>query len=74
MPWSEYLHTVLRTGLTQSQVASHIGCCQGAISAILSGRTTDPRYSIGMGLVKLGRKRRVKGLPSNIGIVRSPKK
>lgn len=73
-PWSEYLQNILDTGMTQHQVAAHVGCCQAVVSAIFSGKTTDPHYSIGIGLVVLGRKRRVKGIPTNIGIVRSRKK
>lgn len=74
IPWNAYLAAIMDKGMTQVQVAEAIGCRQGTISAILSGKTTDPRYSIGMGLIALGRKKRVKGVPDHTGIVRSRKK
>ncbi len=42
-----------RRGLTQSQLAALAGCSQFCISHLESGKTRDPRYSIGAKLIEL---------------------
>lgn len=60
--------------MTQVQVAQAIGCGQSTISDIYSGKTTDPRCSVGLALMALGKKKRIKGTPDHTTVTRKRKK
>ena len=56
MDWKNVIEKIqARHGLTQPQIAEIVGCAQGSISHLVSGRTPDPRYSIGRKLLDLSR-------------------
>lgn len=74
MTWKTYLSAIMDTGLTQTQVADAIGRRQSTISDIYSGKTTDPRSSIGLALISLGKRLRVSGAPEYPVKLRSRKK
>ena len=54
MDWKNVIaEAQARNGLTQPQLAEIAGCTQPTISSLASGKTLDPRYSIGSKLVQL---------------------
>jgi hypothetical protein len=53
--WREYTKQVLESGFTQRGLAKRIGCAQPSIANIVCGRTTDPSFQVGYGLLMIGR-------------------
>lgn len=52
-PWRDIITELRLMGLTQMELAGHCGVNQSAISELLTGKTTDPRYSTGASLLAL---------------------
>lgn len=50
MNWSHIVLAIQAHGLSQPQIAAKCGCAQSTISDIATGRTKDPRFSIGEAL------------------------
>ena len=46
----------LASGLTQPEIANKCGCGQTTISELETGKTGDPRYTLGKSLLSLHRK------------------
>lgn len=57
MDWKKIVSEIMASGLTQAQIASEIGITQASVSAIARGQTTRPYYDVGVGLLRLNRKR-----------------
>ncbi|MBN8493225.1 MAG: helix-turn-helix domain-containing protein [Burkholderiales bacterium] len=57
IPWPELIAGLIRSGLTQPQLAEAAGCGQSTISELLRGKTTDPRTSTGLVLLRLAKDR-----------------
>jgi len=53
--WALYVKQILRTGRTQTELAASIGVSQPAIAKIYSGKTSDVSFSVGYGLLQIGR-------------------
>ncbi len=53
MNWKKLIADLQALGVTQVQMAERCGCAQTTISDILNGRTGNPRYDIGAGLLAL---------------------
>ena len=54
MDWKQVIADIkARWGLTQPQMASFVGCAQVTISDLATGRTTEPRWSLGQSLIVL---------------------
>lgn len=64
MQWKDYLAALADLGLTQKQLADEAGCGQATISDIASGKTRDPRSSIGFALIAIGQRLGIKETPS----------
>ena len=64
MNWKTYLSAIFEKGLTQEQLAARVGCGQSTISDIYSGKTLDPRSSIGFALWRVGRRLGIKERPN----------
>jgi len=47
---------LLKSGMTQVQIAAAIGCSQPSVSDIATGKTSDPALSIGLALIDLAKK------------------
>lgn len=60
MKWKDYIAAIAETGVSQSQIAKKAGCGQATISDLASGKTQEPRHSLGVALVRLGKQRGVK--------------
>lgn len=64
--WQQIIKSILASGKTQPQIAEECGCGQSTVSALLNGKTTDPRTSTGLRLLKLAdakQLRKAKGSP-----------
>lgn len=53
--WADYVKQIIASGWTQREIASRVGCAQPSIAKIVSGRTVDPSFSVGYGLLLIGR-------------------
>lgn len=54
MDWKNIIKQVLaRNNLTQTEAALMVGCSQSCIADLVSGRTHEPRYSLGFRLLEL---------------------
>ena len=51
--WPDLVNKLMLSGLTQPQLAEAVGCGQSTISDLLNGKTTDPRTSTGLALIRL---------------------
>jgi IS30 family transposase len=58
MRWKSIIADLLKSGLTQPQIADACNCRQTTISALYTGKTIEPRYSLGRALERLRQKRR----------------
>jgi transcriptional regulator with XRE-family HTH domain len=54
MKWKNYIAEIVQKGLSQSQIAIRAGCGQTTISDLASGKTQEPRYSLGVALLQIG--------------------
>lgn len=50
MDWKTTIAQIQAHGLTQPQIAAVCGCGQATISDLASGKTQDPRHSLGEAL------------------------
>jgi predicted transcriptional regulator len=50
MNWVQTIETIQRAGLSQSEIARRCGCAQPTINDLATGKTKDPRDSIGQAL------------------------
>lgn len=64
MQWKDYIAAIIETGLTQKQLAQQAGCGQATISDIASGKTRDPRSSIGLAIWRVGKRLGIKAVPA----------
>ena len=55
--FTQLVNALIRDGLTQVQIAKLAGCAQTTISELQTGKTLDPRSSVGMALSALATKR-----------------
>jgi len=53
--WPDYIKEIQKHGLTQTQIGDLIGCSQPAIAKVLSGKTGEPSFGVGYGLLLIGR-------------------
>jgi hypothetical protein len=53
--WAAYMMLIKRAGVTQTEMASRIGCAQPSLSNVLTGKTKDPSFAVGYGLLQIGR-------------------
>ena len=54
MDWKNITKQALaNNGLTQVELARLAGCSQSGLGDLLSGRTQEPRYSLGLRLLEL---------------------
>lgn len=53
MDWTLLIGGLIERGLTRAQIATAIRCPQATFSDIASGKTKDPRSSVGIALLKL---------------------
>lgn len=60
MQWKHYIAAIAAKGVSQSQLAKLAGCGQATISDLASGKTLEPRHSLGVALIRIGRRYGVK--------------
>jgi len=53
MNWPHILRSLVKSGMTQPQIAAVCQCGQSTLSELLHGKTRDPRYSLAASLIKL---------------------
>ena len=58
MDWKKLIRDLQALGVTQVQMAERCNCAQTTISDIVNGRTGNPRWEIGAGLLALLHERR----------------
>ena len=51
--WKKIIDDLVRSGLTQSQIGEKCGVTQSAIQLIYSGKTNEPKHSLGEILLAL---------------------
>lgn len=60
MNWPNIIERIqAERGLTQPQIAVATGCAQATISDLATGKTKEPRHSLGQALISL-----LSGVPS----------
>ena len=70
MDWKNITKQALvNSGLTQVELAKLAGCSQSGLGDLLSGRTQEPRYSLGLRLLELSNG----GVPARQHIARKPR-
>lgn len=62
MDWKQVISELISSGLTQCEIAKAAGVAQSAISELYTGKTTEPRYSTGLRLMQLRRRKPKKSL------------
>ena len=60
MHWKDYIAAIAEKGVSQSQLAKQAGCGQATISDLGSGKTQEPRHSLGMALLRIGKRHGIK--------------
>ena len=55
MQWKDYIAAIAEKGASQGQIAKQAGCGQATISDLASGKTREPRHSLGEVLLRVGR-------------------
>ena len=58
MNWQKIIIDLCDSGLTQQEIAAKAGCAQTTVSELASGKTADPRFSLGQRLLAIARKRK----------------
>lgn len=53
--WAAYLILIKRAGYTQTRIAELIGCSQPSIANFVRGRSENPSFKVGYGLIQIGR-------------------
>ena len=51
--WTNIIHRLRRSGLTQAQIADLVGCSQPTIHRLLHGKTQNPGFQVGQRLLAL---------------------
>ena len=51
--WRKLIDDLVKSGLTQSQIGEKCGVTQAAIQLIKSGKTNEPKHSLGERLLAL---------------------
>jgi predicted transcriptional regulator len=57
MNWNALITELEGVGLTQKEIAEHVGCSQPYVSQLKSGARKSPEFDIGNAMVKLHRDR-----------------
>lgn len=60
MQWKDYIAAIAENGVSQSQIAKQAGCGQATISDLASGKTQEPRHSLGVALMRVGKRHGIK--------------
>lgn len=60
MQWKDYIAAIAEKGVSQSQIAKQAGCGQATISDLASGKTQEPRHSLGVALMRVGKRHGIK--------------
>ena len=60
MQWKDYIAAIAEKGVSQNQLAKQAGCGQATISDLASGKTQEPRHSLGMALLSVGKRHGIK--------------
>ena len=68
MNWKQLTSDLIQSGLTQAEIAKAIGCGQTTISELQTGKTDNPRSSVGLALIALANS---KGIVVEITAVQS---
>lgn len=63
MDWKSTIAEIQAHGMSQPQIAALCGCGQATISDLASGKTQDPRHSLGQNLIALLEKVGSEGSP-----------
>lgn len=53
MDWKNLISEITASGMTQAELATKAGLVQSAISDLVTGKTTEPRFSTGQKLVAI---------------------
>jgi transcriptional regulator with XRE-family HTH domain len=53
--WPALLRGLKAAGVTQPEIALQLNCGQATVSDIARGKTTDPRFTLAAGLLRLAR-------------------
>lgn len=65
MQWKNVISEIQdRQGWAQPQIAKEAGCAQATISDLVTGKTTEPRFSLGQRLIALSKKPARKSKPT----------
>jgi transcriptional regulator with XRE-family HTH domain len=57
--WPALLRGLKAAGVTQPEIALRLNCGQATVSDIARGKTTDPRFTLAAGLLRLAREHNV---------------
>lgn len=57
--WPALLRGLNAAGVTQPEIALRLNCGQATVSDIARGKTTDPRFTLAAGLLRLAREHNV---------------
>lgn len=57
--WPALLRGLKAAGVTQPEIALQLNCGQATVSDIARGKTTDPRFTLAAGLLRLAREHQV---------------
>lgn len=60
MQWKQYIAAIAAKGISQSQLAKQVGCGQATISDLASGKTLEPRHSLGTALIRVALRHGIK--------------
>ena len=60
MQWKEFIKAISDKGMTQAQIAKEAGCGQATVSDLASGKAREPRGSLALSLLRVGRSRGVR--------------
>lgn len=55
MQWNEFITALSSKGMTQAQIAKEAGCVQSTVSDLASGKASEPRGSLALALLRVGR-------------------
>lgn len=61
--WPALLRGLKAAGVTQPEIALQLNCGQATVSDIARGKTTDPRFTLAAGLLRLAREHGVEVEP-----------
>jgi transcriptional regulator with XRE-family HTH domain len=61
--WPSVLRGLKAAGITQPEIALQLKCGQATVSDIARGKTTDPRFTLAAGLLRLAQEHGVEVRP-----------